>query len=137
MLRSELLGRDVETTTDLEAGCVALADRGQIQQVVLNLVMNAVEAMGGEAAGERRLHLSVARLDSGARVAVRDSGHGIPQDEIDKAFDAFHSTKPQGLGMGLSVCRSIVESHGGSIGVEPNEGRGVTVFFSLPLDPKV
>ena len=134
LLHGELLGRQVETTTEFETDCMAHADRGQVQQVVLNLVMNAVEALGEQATGERHLHLSVTRPGGGvARIAVRDSGCGIPRDEIDKVFDAFRSTKPQGMGMGLSVCRSIVEAHGGSIWIEANAGRGVTAIFTLPL----
>jgi PAS domain S-box-containing protein len=135
ILHGELLVRQVETTTDLEGGCVALADKGQIQQVVLNLVMNAVEAMNGRPAGERRLHISVCRTDKGVgQIVVRDSGEGIPKDEMDKVFDAFRSTKPQGTGLGLAVCRSIAESHGGSIWLEANDDRGVSACLTLPLD---
>jgi PAS domain S-box-containing protein len=135
MLNGELLARQVETTTDFEAGCVVLADKGQIQQVVLNLVMNAVEAMSGRAAGERRLHVSVSRPDGPvARITVRDAGAGIPKDELGKVFDAFRSTKPQGMGMGLAVCRSIVESHGGSVWLESNDDRGVSAYVTLPFE---
>lgn len=133
MLRGELLEQRVETVTAFVEGCVALADRGQVQQVVLNLVMNALDAMGEQPAGERRLRLEVAREGDKARVAVRDSGAGIAPQDIGRVFDAFQSTKPQGMGIGLSLCRSIVEAHGGSIWLEANADRGVTAFFTLPL----
>jgi PAS domain S-box-containing protein len=134
MLHSELLERQVETATELAQGCVALADKGQLQQVVLNLVMNALDAMSDQPPGERRLRISIARENSNARITVRDSGVGVPEEDIVKVFDAFHSTKPQGMGIGLSVCRSIVESHGGSIWMERNADRGVSVHVTLPLD---
>jgi PAS domain S-box-containing protein len=134
MLHGELVARQVETTTESEAGCVAFADKGQIQQVILNLVMNAVEAMAERPAGGRRLHLSVTRPGGDVvRIVVRDSGTGIPADEIAGVFDAFRSMKPQGMGMGLAVCRSIIESHGGSIWLEPNADRGVSACITLPL----
>lgn len=135
ILHGDLLERQIEITTDLEAGCEMLADKGQIQQVILNLVMNAAEAMNDSPRGERHLHLSVSRIghDMG-RITVEDSGEGIPEDGHNKVFDAFRSTKPQGMGLGLSVCRSIVESHGGSIWLEPNDGRGVRACLNLPLE---
>lgn len=135
ILHGELLAGQVETTTNLQGGCVVLADKGQIQQVVLNLVMNAVEAMAGRPTDERRLHISVSRTDKDvAQIVVRDSGEGVAKDEMDKVFDAFRSTKPQGTGMGLAVCRSIVESHGGSIWLESNDDLGVSALLTLPLE---
>lgn len=134
-LRSELIGRQVEVSTDFAPDCVVRADKGQIQQVVLNLVMNGVEAMGEQPEATRRLQLVVAPTPDGTvRTAVRDSGMGIPKDGINKVFEAFHTTKPLGMGMGLAVSRSIVESHGGTIWVEPNEDHGVTFYFTLPRD---
>ncbi len=134
MLHGELLERQVELSTELAEGCMAMADKGQVQQVVLNLVTNALDAMNGQPPGERRLRISVAREGGNARITVRDSGAGVPAEDIGKVFDAFRSTKPQGMGIGLSVCRSIVESHGGSIWMEPNADRGVSVCVTLPLD---
>jgi signal transduction histidine kinase len=101
--------------------------------------MNAIEAMMAQPAGTRRLHLAVARAPGGGAlsVAVRDSGSGIPPQEIGKVFDAFYTTKPTGMGMGLAVSRSIVEAHGGAIRVEPNADRGVTFSFTLPQNTEV
>ena len=102
LLRSELIGRRVDVTTNFAPGCVALADKGQIQQVVLNLVMNAVEAMSEQPEATRRLQLAVAPTPAGdVRAVVRDSGVGIPKDEINKVFEAFHTTKPLGMAWGL------------------------------------
>jgi PAS domain S-box-containing protein len=134
ILRGEMLERQVEVATALAEGCVVMADKGQIQQVVLNLVTNALDAMDGQPRSERRLRISVAREGGNARITVRDSGAGVPAEDIDKVFDAFRSTKPQGMGIGLSVCRSIVESHAGSIRMEQNADRGVSVHVTLPLD---
>jgi len=134
MLRAELLEHRVEAATAFEDGCVAMADRSQIQQVVLNLVMNALDAMGGQPAGERRMQVEVVREGAKARITVRDSGAGIPAEDIGRVFEPFRSTKPQGMGIGLSLCRSIVEAHGGSIWIEANADCGVTACFTLPLD---
>ncbi len=134
LLHSELVARGVQVETDLEAGCIVLADRAQIQQVALNLVMNAVEAMEGQPVEQHRLQLSLSRADGAhVQVAVRDSGKGIPADGFAKVFDPFWTTKAQGIGLGLGICRSIIESHGGKIWVERNVGRGVTFYFRLPM----
>ncbi|MFI5340138.1 MAG: ATP-binding protein [Candidatus Methylomirabilales bacterium] len=133
LLRSELLTNQVEVDTDFESGCTVLVDKAQLQQVVLNLATNAIEAMRERPAGERRLGLAVSRAGEGeVRVAVRDAGAGIPKERLPKVFDAFWTTKDQGMGLGLAICRSIVESCGGTIGIEPNDDRGVTFFFRLP-----
>jgi PAS domain S-box-containing protein len=136
LLNSELLTHQVEVTADFEAGCSVLADKAQLQQVVLNLVMNAIQAMQGQAAEERRLALSVSRTGEGeVRVAVRDAGVGIPEEKLATVFNPFWTTKDQGMGLGLAVCRAILEAHGGAIWVEPNQDRGVTFFFRLPAVP--
>jgi PAS domain S-box-containing protein len=135
LLNSELLTHQVEVTADFEAGCTVLADKAQLQQVVLNLVMNAIEAMQGQPAEERRLALSAWRTGEGeVRVAVRDAGEGIPEEKLATVFDPFWTTKGQGMGLGLAVCRAILEAHGGAIWVEPNQDRGVTFVFRLPAD---
>ena len=134
LMHSELLERGVEVQHALAVDCTALADKAQIQQVMLNLVMNASEAMVKLPSGQRRLWVSVSRAgESQAQVAVRDCGMGIPKEQLNGVFDGFYTTKAQGLGMGLAMCRSILESHGGTIWVEQNEGAGVTFFFTLPL----
>lgn len=134
ILHGEILIRQIETSTDFSADCMVLADKGQIQQVMLNLITNAMEAMSEQPARERRLHISTRIEGDAALTTVRDTGIGIAAEELASVFTAFRSTKPQGMGMGLSVCHSILDSHGGSIWMEPNADRGVSVFVKLPLD---
>ena len=107
-------------------------DRVQLQQVVLNLILNAVEAMGPAHAGERNLLISTERKDTGIRVAVRDSGPGIDRRKLERVFESFYTTKPGGTGMGLSVCRSIVDAHGGRLWAEVNEPQGAVFQFTWP-----
>ncbi|MDM0082301.1 ATP-binding protein [Variovorax sp. J31P179] len=136
LMHSDFLERGVEVTRSMAPGCVVLGDKGQLQQVVLNLAMNANEAMTEQPRGSRSLHVSVAPSDGRrVRVEVRDSGPGIDEEDIDKVFDHFYTTKAKGLGMGLSMCRSILEAHGGTLDVERNPGRGLTFRFVLPLEP--
>lgn len=134
LMRGELVERGIDCESNLDADCRVHADKTQIQQIVINLMMNAMEAMGERPASQRRLWVFVAPDSTGgARVAVRDSGVGIPAEDLDGVFDAFYTTKASGLGMGLAVCRSIIEAHGGTIWVERNDDCGVTFFFTLPL----
>jgi PAS domain S-box-containing protein len=107
-------------------------DRVQLQQVVLNLILNAVEAMGPAHAGERNLLVSTEREDTGVRVAVRDSGPGIDRRQLERVFESFYTTKPGGTGMGLSVSRSIVDAHGGRLWAEVNEPQGAVFQFTWP-----
>jgi PAS domain S-box-containing protein len=111
-----------------------LGDRVQLQQVMLNLIVNAVEAMGATDTCPRELLISTA-VDSsdGLSVAVRDSGPGLPPAQIGRVFDPFYTTKESGLGMGLSICRSIVEAHGGRLWACTNEPRGAVFQFTLPV----
>jgi C4-dicarboxylate-specific signal transduction histidine kinase len=109
-------------------------DRIQLQQVILNLIMNAVEAMSGTGDGTRSLLIGSQEEESGGvLVAVQDSGPGLNPESRDRLFDAFYTTKPGGMGMGLSICRSIVEAHGGRIWASSNAGPGATVQFSVPV----
>jgi signal transduction histidine kinase len=106
-----------------------MADRVQLQQVLMNLILNAIEAMkdsGGELTVKSQLQ------DSQLRFSVSDTGAGLPMENIEQIFAAFYTTKPQGSGMGLAISRSIVESHGGQLWASPNDGRGVTFHFTLP-----
>ncbi|WP_392890220.1 AAA family ATPase [Pseudomonas migulae] len=108
-------------------------DRVELQQVLLNLIMNALEAMSGVSDGERQLHIN-AMLDGsdGVRVIVSDSGPGFAPENIDQVFTSFYTTKPTGMGMGLSICRSIIEAHGGRLWAAANQPRGAIVQFTLP-----
>jgi PAS domain S-box-containing protein len=108
-------------------------DRVQVQQVLLNLILNAVEAMGSVAAGTRELVISTEQTKTGgARVAVRDSGPGVDLEHLERVFEAFYTTKSSGTGMGLSICRSIIDAHGGRLWAEANEPRGAVFQFTLP-----
>jgi signal transduction histidine kinase len=109
-----------------------VGDRVQLQQVVLNLILNAVEAMGLAEAGPRELSISTELNQTGVLVAVRDSGPGIDPLHLEKVFDAFYTTKPGGTGMGLSICRSIVDAHGGKLWARANQPRGALFQFTLP-----
>ena len=106
-------------------------DRVQLQQVVLNLILNAVEAMGSVQERPRELSISTGQTQ-GVLVAVRDSGPGIDPENIERVFEAFYTTKSSGVGMGLSICRSIIDAHGGRMWAEANEPRGAVFQFTLP-----
>jgi signal transduction histidine kinase len=106
----------------------------QLQQVILNLIMNAVEAMSGITEGARELQISTETGAAGSvLVTVRDSGPGLDPTTVDRVFEAFYTTKPEGMGMGLAICRSIIEAHGGRMWVTANEPRGAVFRFTLPL----
>jgi signal transduction histidine kinase len=101
--------------------------------VILNLILNAVEAMSGPGSEPRDLLITTEKDEaSGVRVAVRDSGTGLSPESVDRLFDAFYTTKTDGMGMGLSICRSIVEAHGGQVWATANRPRGAVFQFSLP-----
>jgi signal transduction histidine kinase len=107
-------------------------DRVQLQQVLLNLIINGMEAMSSLVDGRREL-LIYSRLHESNQVlvGVQDSGTGIEPENLKKIFDPFYTTKSQGMGMGLAICRSIVENHGGKLWASPNDGRGATFQFTL------
>jgi C4-dicarboxylate-specific signal transduction histidine kinase len=108
-------------------------DRVQLQQVVLNLLLNAVEAMGSVPEGSRELSVSSGDSETdGVLVAVCDSGPGIEPDHLELVFETFYTTKPSGVGMGLSICRSIIDAHGGRLWAGANEPRGAVLRFTLP-----
>ena len=109
------------------------ADRVCLQQVLLNLVVNAMDAMDQADAGERQLVVRTRRLDDAIEVAVSDTGGGIPADRLPKLFDAFFTTKREGIGLGLAIARSIIEAHRGRIWAENHAGRGATFHVALPL----
>jgi signal transduction histidine kinase len=103
-----------------------------LQQVVLNLILNAAEAMGSVEAEPRELLISTEQHRPGVLVAVRDSGPGIDPTHLERVFEAFYTTKPRGVGMGLSIFRSIIDAHGGRLWAEVNEPRGTIFQFTLP-----
>jgi PAS domain S-box-containing protein len=115
---------------------VVTGDRTQLQQLILNLILNAVQAMGESGLDLRELEISTQDDQSdGVLVAVRDSGPGIRPESIDRLFDPFYTTKPAGMGMGLAICRSTVEVHGGRIWATANDPRGAAFYFTLPAAP--
>jgi C4-dicarboxylate-specific signal transduction histidine kinase len=134
LTRSEVLRHGVSLHTGLATGLPALdGDRIQLQQVILNLVVNAVEAMSGIDDEMRELRISSERdASGGVLVTVRDSGPGLDPKSVDRIFDAFHTTKPGGMGLGLAICRSITEAHGGRLWVSANKPRGAAFQFTLP-----
>jgi signal transduction histidine kinase len=108
-------------------------DRVELQQVLLNLVVNAVEAMTGTSEGTRRLVINSGNAETGGVcVSVVDSGPGLAPGAIDRLFEAFYTTKPGGLGLGLCICRSIIEAHGGQLWASANVTSGVTFQFTVP-----
>jgi PAS domain S-box-containing protein len=133
LLRSEANRYSVSTCTEFTAGLPKIvADRVQVQQVLLNLMLNAIEAMK-EGGGELKIKSSLCE-NTRVLIAIRDNGVGLPLEKADQIFNAFFTTKPQGTGMGLSISRRIIESHGGHIWATPNPGRGTTFQFTLPID---
>jgi signal transduction histidine kinase len=114
-----------------------VGDRVQLQQVILNLLRNASDAMVGVDDRPRQLLIRTEREEGDRlRVTVRDAGMGIDRQSMDKLFDAFYTTKSDGMGIGLSVSRSIIERHHGRLWAEPNDGPGVTFSFSIPRRPE-
>ena len=135
LTRIEIARNRVMVRTQLTEALPAIqADRVQLQQVILNLIMNAVEAMSGMGDGDRELSITTIRNTSNSvSVSVQDSGPGLDPKTMDRMFDAFFTTKSKGMGMGLAICHSIIETHGGRLWAGPNEPRGATFQFTLPL----
>jgi PAS domain S-box-containing protein len=133
LLGTEAVRHAVTIHSELDADTPnVLADRVQLQQVFMNLMLNAIEAMKG-AGGELTIR-STRNPESQIIISIRDTGMGLPAENTERIFDAFHTTKPQGTGMGLAITRSIVESYGGRVWATPNERVGATFHFSLPID---
>jgi C4-dicarboxylate-specific signal transduction histidine kinase len=134
LIDSEILQNHVSLRTELADDVPRVqGDRVQLQQVILNLILNALEAMSLLAEGPRLLIVSSARFDgTGALVTVRDTGAGLAAESLDRIFNAFYTSKPDGMGMGLAISRSIVEAHGGYIWATANAPRGAAFQFSLP-----
>jgi PAS domain S-box-containing protein len=131
--RSAITKNRVWVQTRLSEGLFPVhGDRVQLQQVVLNLLLNAVEAMGSVEAAPRELLISTTQDHTGVLVAVHDSGPGIDLEHLDRVFNSFYTTKPSGTGMGLPICRSIIDAHGGRLWAEANKPRGAIFQFTLP-----
>jgi signal transduction histidine kinase len=134
LTRGEAAKNDVSIQTQLAEGLPFFrGDWVQIQQVMVNLIVNAIQAMSGGGNGGRELQISTEIDDAkGVRVGVRDTGPGLSPNSISRLFDAFYTTKPDGMGMGLSICRRIIEAHGGRIWATGYERRGTLFQFTIP-----
>ncbi|HEY5704849.1 MAG TPA: ATP-binding protein, partial [Terrimicrobiaceae bacterium] len=133
LVQWELRQADVNLHWELDSRLPrVLGDRVQLQQVILNLVINGLEAMAGIESGPRDMTIRSRTFGDIVEVAVEDSGTGLDPATVTQIFNAFHTTKPSGMGMGLAICRSIIENHCGRLWAEPNAGPGATFRFALP-----
>lgn len=131
-----LSSRNVALVIDLRADQPVIADPVQVQQLVFNLIANAMEAMTGSESPGGIVRLSSNTLQDGVQVSVEDDGPGIPVEDRERIFEAFHTTKESGLGMGLTICRSVVEAHKGSVYAEGSDLGGAMIRFQLPTGCK-
>ena len=134
LTRSEAVKAGVTVGTQLAGELPPIqCDRVQLQQVMLNLIVNAIQSMSGVEDGNRELHISTVSIEpEGVCVAVRDTGHGLRPESLPRLFEPFYTTKPDGMGIGLSICRSIIEAHGGRLWASANLPRGASFQFALP-----
>jgi signal transduction histidine kinase len=136
LLRGEANRYSISMRTELAPDLPKItADRVQLQQVLMNLMLNAIEAMK-DTAGELTIKTEMGQGGL-ALISVSDTGVGLPNEKTEQIFNAFFTTKPQGTGMGLSIRRSIVESHGGHLWATANSGRGATFYFTVPTAAEV
>ncbi|SIO17909.1 PAS domain S-box-containing protein [Bradyrhizobium erythrophlei] len=136
LTRTEVANNSVAVRTQLAEGLPRVqGDRVQLQQVLLNLIINAIEAMRDVGEEERELLISTRNEPDGVSVEVRDSGPGFAPAALERVFEAFYTTKPGGLGLGLSICRSIIEAHDGRLWASPNVPRGAIFRFTAPAHP--
>ena len=135
LLRSEIIERNVTLTCSLSFPVYpVLGNRTELQQVLMNLILNGCDAMLNMEPQDRRLEIrSLSDEHGNIGVAVRDFGTGLDEKNMERVFDQFFTTKPEGLGMGLSISKSIISAHGGRIWAENNAEGGVTFCFTLPL----
>jgi C4-dicarboxylate-specific signal transduction histidine kinase len=136
LTQSEAVKTGVTVATQLADDSPPIrGDRVQLQQVMLNLIVNAIQSMSGVEDGNRELHISTLSIEpDGVCVAVRDTGHGLRPESLPRLFEPFYTTKTDGMGMGLSICRSIVEAHGGRLWATRCEPRGALFEFTIPAD---
>jgi signal transduction histidine kinase len=138
VLRAEARRRQVDLVVRESSGDVnVVGDRIQIQQVLINLVLNAMDAVAGQMEGQRVIVVSVMKSGDTASIEVSDTGHGIKEEDRARLFDSFFSTKPAGIGLGLSIVRTLVESHGGSVRAENRPGGGAVFRVELPASENV
>src|SRR6185503_19201838 len=137
LLSHELRMHGVDTSETLDEVPAVLVDRVELQQVLVNLIRHAMEAMTTTPAGERHLLIEAHAANRHVRVSVADSGEGVDPAIAATLFHPFQSTKPSGLGLGLSICQSLIEAHGGRIGTTARAGRGAVFFFELPAVPGI
>jgi two-component system, LuxR family, sensor kinase FixL len=134
LLRTDAEARRVKLTLELPLSRSSIrGDRVQLQQVMLNLILNAMDAMNGCEAGKRAVTVRVRRVAESAEVAVSDTASGIPEENLKRLFEPFFTTKPTGLGLGLAISHTIIEAHGGRLWAENNPGSGATFYFTLPV----
>jgi signal transduction histidine kinase len=136
LTRSEAIKTSVTVGTQLADELPRIrCDRVQLQQVMLNLIVNSIQSMSGVEDGNRELHVSTVSIEpEGVCVAVRDSGPGLSPESLSRLFEPFYTTKPDGMGMGLSICRSIIEAHGGRLWATGCEPRGALLQFTIPAN---
>jgi C4-dicarboxylate-specific signal transduction histidine kinase len=136
MVQSAITKNGVLVRPSLKGSLLVHGDRVQLQQVVLNLILNAIESMSSIEKGSRELSISTKQDQTGEMlVAVQDSGPGIDPERLDQVFAPFYTTKNTGIGMGLSICRSIITAHGGRLWAEANRPAGAIFQFTLPAGP--
>jgi C4-dicarboxylate-specific signal transduction histidine kinase len=136
LTRAEAANNSVSVRTQFAEGLPRVqCDRVQLQQVILNLIINAIQSMSSVEDGNRELHISTVSIEpEGVRVGVRDTGSGLSPESLSLLFEPFYTTKPEGMGMGLSICRSIIEAHGGRLWATGCEPRGALFQFTIPAD---
>ncbi len=134
LMRTDLVTRQVSITTELAPALPVIeGERVQLQQVMMNLIANASDAMHGSPEDARVLLVRTAPTGDGVRIDVDDRGPGVKPDELERLFDMFWTTKPAGMGMGLAICRSITNAHGGTLTVKNNADGGATFSVTLPV----
>jgi signal transduction histidine kinase len=128
------IARKVELTNVIAPDALPiLGDRIQLQQVILNLVVNGIDAMKDTSAENRIISIRTSRAENFAELSVSDRGPGIPEDKLKEVFEAFFTSKPEGMGMGLSIARTIIEAHHGLIWVKNRDHGGASFRIKLPL----
>ncbi len=139
LIQSEVVKNGITARMELAESLPHIqGDRVQLQQVILNLMINSIQAMSDLAGGERELHVTTELIASeGVRLAVRDSGPGLSAENLQRLFAPFYTTKPNGMGMGLSICRSIIENHGGRLWASQIDPQGALFQFTIPVTQPV